>query len=89
VLPSLRHEGIIHFPATTQDIRTKELQPLLLDVRAPNETQANRIAGSINIPLNHLEERVQELPRERKIVVHSGGRVPLFDCREHPAKARL
>ena len=42
-------------------------------MRAPKETQAKRIGGSINIPLNHLEERVQELPRERKIVVHCAG----------------
>lgn len=47
--------------------------PLLLDVRAPKEFQAKRIAGSIHIPLNHLEERLQELPPERKIVVHCAG----------------
>lgn len=47
--------------------------PLVLDVRAPKESQTKRIAGSLNIPLNHLEERLQELPHQRKIVVHCAG----------------
>jgi rhodanese-related sulfurtransferase len=44
-----------------------------LDVRAPKEVQAKRIESSINIPLNHLEERLEELPHDRKIVVHCAG----------------
>jgi hydroxyacylglutathione hydrolase len=47
--------------------------PLILDVRAPKESLTKRIAGSVNIPLNHLEERLQELPHQRKIVVHCAG----------------
>jgi rhodanese-related sulfurtransferase len=27
----------------------------------------------VNIPLNHLEERLRELPHQRKIVVHCAG----------------
>ena len=47
--------------------------PLVLDVRAPKETQAKRIVGSVNIPLNHLEEHLQELPHGRRIIVHCAG----------------
>ena len=47
--------------------------PLVLDVRAPKEVQSARIGGSLNIPLNHLEERVSELPRDRKIIVQCAG----------------
>ena len=46
---------------------------LLLDVRTPKECQSKRIAGSINIPLNHLVERLKELPLGRKMVVHCAG----------------
>ena len=46
---------------------------LVLDVRAPKEYLAKRIERSINIPLNHLEERLAELPRDRTIVVHCAG----------------
>jgi len=47
--------------------------PLVLDVRSPKEWQTRRIEGSINIPLNHLSERLQELPGGRKILVHCAG----------------
>jgi hydroxyacylglutathione hydrolase len=46
---------------------------LVLDVRTPKEWQSKRIAGSINIPLSHLAERLRELPAGRKIVVHCAG----------------
>ncbi|MGH9147881.1 MAG: rhodanese-like domain-containing protein, partial [Vicinamibacterales bacterium] len=44
--------------------------PLVLDVRRPREWADAHIDGSINVPLNHLEERIGELPRDRRIVVH-------------------
>jgi rhodanese-related sulfurtransferase len=47
--------------------------PLILDVRAPREWQSKHIPGSLNIPLNHLRERVGELPRGRRILVHCAG----------------
>ena len=47
--------------------------PLLIDVRNPRECAAKRIAGSVNIPLNHLQERIAEIPRGRRIAVHCAG----------------
>lgn len=47
--------------------------PLLLDVRNPREWAARHIDGSVNLPLNHLQERIGEIPRDRKIVVHCAG----------------
>jgi len=44
--------------------------PFLLDVRSPREWSQTRIEGSMNIPLNHLQERISEVPRGRRIVVH-------------------
>jgi hydroxyacylglutathione hydrolase len=44
--------------------------PLLLDVRTEREWCERRIAESLNIPLSRLGERIEELPRERPIVVH-------------------
>ena len=44
--------------------------PLVLDVRRPQEWAGGHIEGSMNVPLNHLLERVGELPRDRRIVVH-------------------
>ena len=47
--------------------------PLLLDVRSPREWAAKHLAGSVNLPLNHLQERIAEVPRDRRILVHCAG----------------
>lgn len=46
--------------------------PLVLDVRTEKEWQQKRIGGSLNIPLNQLENRINEIPCDREIVVHCG-----------------
>lgn len=47
--------------------------PTVVDVRSEKEWAAGHIAGSHNMPLNHLRERVDQLPADRKIVVHCEG----------------
>ena len=47
--------------------------PTVLDVRATNEWHDKRIEGSLNIPLNHLEERLRHVPRDRPVIVHCVG----------------
>ncbi|HVW76995.1 MAG TPA: rhodanese-like domain-containing protein [Alloacidobacterium sp.] len=47
--------------------------PVILDVRNPREWEAKHIPNSLNIPLNHLQERIAEIPVERRIVVHCAG----------------
>lgn len=48
----------------------REGAPLVVDVRTEKESQAKQIEGSVNIPLNHIVDRKNELPRDRTIVVH-------------------
>jgi rhodanese-related sulfurtransferase/glyoxylase-like metal-dependent hydrolase (beta-lactamase superfamily II) len=47
--------------------------PVVLDIRAPREWSAKHIGGSINLPLTHLQERIGEVPRGRRIAVHCAG----------------
>lgn len=47
--------------------------PLVLDVRNPQEWVTKHINGSLNIPLNRLQERIAEIPRELRIVLHCAG----------------
>jgi hydroxyacylglutathione hydrolase len=47
--------------------------PLLLDIRNPREWTTKHIADSVNIPLSHLQERIAEIPRNRRIAVHCAG----------------
>ena len=47
--------------------------PLVLDIRNPREWKAKHIPESLNIPLNHMQERIAEVPRGRRIAVHCAG----------------
>jgi rhodanese-related sulfurtransferase len=47
--------------------------PLLLDIRNPREWASKHIEGSVNVPLNHLRDRIAEIPRDRRIAVHCAG----------------
>jgi hydroxyacylglutathione hydrolase len=44
--------------------------PLMIDVRAESETGIDGFAGSLNVPLSRFLEKLDELPREREIVVY-------------------
>jgi NADPH-dependent 2,4-dienoyl-CoA reductase/sulfur reductase-like enzyme/rhodanese-related sulfurtransferase len=43
---------------------------LILDVREPAEVASGAIPGSLNIPLPQLRKRLEEIPRDREILVH-------------------
>lgn len=43
--------------------------PVVLDVRSPAERKAQHIDKSVHVPLNHLLKRLQEVPRDRRVVV--------------------
>jgi hydroxyacylglutathione hydrolase len=47
--------------------------PVVIDVRAPREREQKHIEGSLSIPLNHLSERAQELPKDRPLLVYCAG----------------
>lgn len=41
----------------------------LLDVRTPGEYSQGRIQGSVLIPMNSIQARLNEIPRNKKIIV--------------------
>jgi len=47
--------------------------PLAVDVRSPREREQKFIAGSLAIPLNHLEEKLAMLPKDRPLLVYCAG----------------
>jgi hydroxyacylglutathione hydrolase len=67
--------------AETRRLSVEEIQPEvniadgnnLLDVRTPGEWAAAHIAGSVNIPLSRLCERLDEMPRDRRVYLHCAG----------------
>lgn len=56
--------------------RLKSGAPFLLDVREVEEMADGRIAGSVNIPMGQVEQRLDDIPTDREIVVicHIGAR---------------
>jgi hydroxyacylglutathione hydrolase len=69
-------------PARIRDLAAGELEARqhaaaeLVDVRNASEFDAGHIPGAINLPLGRLASRLDELPRDRPLVVHcqSGAR---------------
>ena len=51
-------------------------RPVVLDVREPWERDIARLPGTLDIPMNEVPARLEELPKDRDIVVmcRSGGR---------------
>lgn len=49
---------------------------LIVDVREEAEWRSERVPGAVHIPLGELEDRLDEIPRDRTVVVHCamGGR---------------
>ncbi len=57
-------------------LNAEQTKPVLLDVREPWEIEFASIDGSLNIPMNQVPERLNELPKDSHLVVmcHHGGR---------------
>jgi len=47
--------------------------PQVIDVRAPREREQKYIAGSLGVPLNHLAEKLETLPKDRPLLVYCAG----------------
>ncbi|HZM62396.1 MAG TPA: MBL fold metallo-hydrolase [Vicinamibacterales bacterium] len=60
-------------PGEVQELLASSSPPLVLDIRNPKEVAQRRLEGSVNIPLNHLRDRLDELPKDRPILVHCAG----------------
>lgn len=60
-------QPIVHLEAVS---KAADGEAFLLDVRTAREFAMGHIPGATNIPLEELRERLEELPRDRKIVTH-------------------
>ncbi len=54
---------------TYQQYRDRQIDHTLVDVREDWEFAQGRIAGAIHIPLHELQERVDEVPDDKPVVV--------------------
>jgi rhodanese-related sulfurtransferase len=51
---------------------------LLLDVRPRKEFEAGHLRGAVNIPIEELSARVDELPRDRRVITYCRGEYCMF-----------
>jgi phage shock protein E len=56
--------------AQARALIAKDKKVLLLDVRTPEEYRQAHLHGSVLIPLGELEGRIQEVPRDRPLLVY-------------------
>jgi len=55
------------------EVLSSSQPPLAIDVRAPGEREQKFIAGSVSVPLNHLEENLGRIPKDRPLLVFCAG----------------
>jgi rhodanese-related sulfurtransferase len=60
-------------PSTLEIPSTLGGAPVVVDVRTAAEHAGGHVAGSLTIPLTHLQERIAEIPAGRPVVVHCEG----------------
>lgn len=56
-------------PRELQALREQGEPPFLLDVRSPIEFESERIEGATNLPLEVLDDRLDEVPEQGEVVV--------------------
>jgi glyoxylase-like metal-dependent hydrolase (beta-lactamase superfamily II)/rhodanese-related sulfurtransferase len=55
------------------ELLSSDRPPLAIDVRTVREHEENHIAGSVSVPLNHLAERMESLPKDRPLMIYCAG----------------
>lgn len=60
-------------PAAELLVRAREGLVIVIDVRPPQEFAQGHIAGALNIPLDQLKQRLQDVPRDREVVAYCRG----------------
>lgn len=56
----------------TEMLSSRE-SPLAIDVRTAGEREQKHLAGSLHLPLNHLQEEMEKLPKNRPLLVYCAG----------------
>jgi rhodanese-related sulfurtransferase len=53
-------------------------EPIFLDIREPAELSSGIVEGAFLIPMNQIPDRVDELPRDQKLIVYCAAGVRSF-----------
>ena len=67
---SARNNGVV---ISRDDALSASRKAILLDVRPASEFESGHLQGAINIPIGELPGRMEELPRNRRIIAYCRG----------------
>jgi rhodanese-related sulfurtransferase/DNA-binding transcriptional ArsR family regulator len=74
--------------------RARSRNVVVLDTRPPNEYAAGHIAGALSVPVDDLQRRLRQLPKEKEYVAYCRGRYCVYAdraveiLRSHGRRAR-
>jgi hydroxyacylglutathione hydrolase len=60
-------------PQFAAELLSSSQPPLVIDVRGPRERALKHIGDSLSIPLNHLSDNLNTLPKNRPLLVYCAG----------------
>ncbi|MBS1519014.1 MAG: MBL fold metallo-hydrolase [Bacteroidetes bacterium] len=46
---------------------------VVIDVRKPGEYSSEHVDGALNVPLDYINERLAEFPKDKEFIIHCGG----------------
>lgn len=47
--------------------------PVVIDVRKPSEFESEHVEGAINVPLNRINQHLEQFPKDRPFILHCAG----------------
>ena len=62
--------GVVSIEMFANAVDNKASDVVVLDVRTDEETEAGSIAGAVAIPAEEVFERLDEIPKDKKVYVH-------------------
>lgn len=68
-----RRDALEPVPAEELLDRVRDGLVTVIDVRPPEEYAQGHVAGALNLPLDRLQERLQDLPPHREVVAYCRG----------------
>ncbi|MHC4564108.1 MAG: rhodanese-like domain-containing protein [Planctomycetota bacterium] len=60
-------------PADLLDELAGDNPPVVLDVRTPKEFAEGHLDGALNIPVDEVRSRIDEVPADRPVAAHCAG----------------
>jgi rhodanese-related sulfurtransferase len=61
--------NVVHWKEIFEKLNLKDQTIMLVDVRTPDEYKKGTIDNAVNIPVDDLRNRLDEIPKEKKLIV--------------------